>query len=156
VLREVPLGQSPNRRTYFQYGQVSHFRREGPRRKPSPVPFVREIIGRHRASHSMTGPRASHPGSCNHSKSRGGPGYTHYGKAQGQPPYRSWSQHLSYFFLYQTQVLQENYCLRHIRAASRVLFHSAFSLLLGRVPFLSLLFNFPRNPYSSARVRPSI
>jgi hypothetical protein len=28
--------------------------------------------------------------------------------------------------------------------------------LLGRFPFLSLLFNCPRNPYSSARARPSI
>jgi hypothetical protein len=52
--------------------------------------------------------------------------------------------------------LQENYCSRHIRPASRVLFRSAFSLLLGRFPFLSLLFNCPRNPYSSARMRPSI
>jgi hypothetical protein len=34
-------------------------------------------------------------------------------------------------------------------------FHSDFSLL-GRIPFLSLLFNCPRNPYFSARVRPSI
>jgi hypothetical protein len=54
------------------------------------------------------------------------------------------------------QVLQENYCSRHIRPASRTLFHSAFSLLLARFPFLSLLFNCPRNSYSSVRARPSI
>jgi hypothetical protein len=38
----------------------------------------------------------------------------------------------------------------------RALFHSAFSLLLGRFPFLSFLFNCPRNPYSSARARSPI
>jgi hypothetical protein len=59
-------------------------------------------------------------------------------------------------FLSWTQVLQENYCSRHIRPASRALFHSVFSLLLGRFPFLSLLFNCPQTPYSSARVRASI
>jgi hypothetical protein len=46
--------------------------------------------------------------------------------------------------------------LGNIRPASTALFHSAFSLLLGRFPFLSPLFNCPRNPYSSARVRLSI
>jgi hypothetical protein len=38
----------------------------------------------------------------------------------------------------------------------RNLFHSASSLLLGRFPLLSLFFNCPRNPYSSARAKPSI
>jgi hypothetical protein len=38
----------------------------------------------------------------------------------------------------------------------KVLFYSAFSLLLGRFPFLSLLFNCPRNPYSSGRATSSI
>jgi hypothetical protein len=66
------------------------------------------------------------------------------------------NQHLSYSFLSGTQVLQENYCSGHIRPASRMLLHSAFSLLLGRFPFLSLLFNSPTNSYSSARARPSI
>jgi hypothetical protein len=36
--------------------------------------------GEARVSHPMMGPRASHPGSCNHCKSRGAPGYTYYGK----------------------------------------------------------------------------
>jgi hypothetical protein len=58
--------------------------------------------------------------------------------------------------LSRTQVLQENYCSRHNRPASRELFHSGFSLLLGRFPFLSLLFNCSRNHYTSARVRLSI
>jgi hypothetical protein len=107
-----------------------------------------------RAYHPMMGPGASHPCFCNHCKSRGALGYTYCQKAQGQPPYQYWSQHLSYSFFSWTQVLQENYCLGHIRPASRALFHSAFSLLLGRFPSLSLLFNCPRNPYSSTRVRP--
>jgi hypothetical protein len=34
VLREVPLGQSPTPKTYFQYGQAGHFRRECPQKKP--------------------------------------------------------------------------------------------------------------------------
>jgi hypothetical protein len=34
--------------------------------------------------------------------------------------------------------------------------HSAFSLFLGRFPLLPLIFNCPRNPYSSARERPFI
>jgi hypothetical protein len=38
----------------------------------------------------------------------------------------------------------------HIKPTPRALFHSACNLLLGRFPFLSLLFNYPRNPYSSA------
>jgi hypothetical protein len=63
-----------------------------------------------RASHPMTGPGASHTGFCDHHKSRGALGFTHYQKAQGQPPYQYWSQHLRYSFLSQTQVLQKNYC----------------------------------------------
>jgi hypothetical protein len=34
-----------------------------------------------RASHPMTGPGASHTGSCDHCKSRGAPGYTYYQKS---------------------------------------------------------------------------
>jgi hypothetical protein len=88
-----------------------------------------------RVYHPVTGPRASRTDSWNHHKSRGAPGYTYYQKAKGQPPYWYWSQHLNYSFLSQTQVLQEKYCLEHIRPAFRALFHSAFSLLLGRFHF---------------------
>jgi hypothetical protein len=109
-----------------------------------------------RASHPMMGPRAYHTGSCDHHKSRGAPGFIHYLKAQGQPPYQYGNQHLSYSFLSWTQVLQEYYYSGHIRPASRMLLHSEFIMLLGRFPFLSLFFNCPRNPYSSARERPSI
>jgi hypothetical protein len=45
-----------------------------------------------RASHPMMGPGDSHPGSCDHCRSRGAPGFTHYRKAQGQPPYQYRSQ----------------------------------------------------------------
>jgi rubrerythrin len=38
VLREVPLGESPNPRTCFQCEQTGHFRRECPWRKPPPGP----------------------------------------------------------------------------------------------------------------------
>jgi hypothetical protein len=36
--------------------------------------------------------------------------------------------------------------LRHIRPASRALFHSAFSLFLGRFPFLSPFLIVPETP----------
>jgi hypothetical protein len=39
----------------------------------------------------MTGTGASHPGSCNHHKSRGAPGDTYYWKSQGQPFYQYWA-----------------------------------------------------------------
>jgi hypothetical protein len=109
-----------------------------------------------RASNPMKGPRASHLGSVTTIKAEEPRVILSIKKAQGQSPYQYWSQHLSYFFLSQTQVFQENYCLGHIRPASTVLFHSVFSLLLERVPFQSLLFNCPRKPYSSTMVRPSI
>jgi hypothetical protein len=51
---------------------------------------------------------------------------------------------------------KKNYYSRHIRPAFTALFHSVFSLLLGRFTFLSLFFNCSRNLYSSAKVRPSI
>jgi hypothetical protein len=123
-----------------------------------PAPFVRENTGRHsvlrgtevRASHPMTGPWASHTGSVTTVKAEE-PQIKHKvsllidtGASISAIPFSP------------GQVLQENYCSRHIRPASRALFHSASSLLLGRFPFLSLLFNCPRTPYSSARVRPSI
>jgi hypothetical protein len=109
-----------------------------------------------RASHPMMGPGASHPGSCDTIKVGEPWVILIIDEAQGQPPYQYWSQHLSYSFLSRTQVLQENYCLRHIRPASRALFHSTFILILGRFPFLSLLFNCPRNPYCSTKARPFI
>jgi hypothetical protein len=150
VLRGAPPGQSPNLRTYFQRAQAGHFRRVCPWRKLplGPCPICQGT--KTRASHPITGPWASHPGSVTTIKAE-----------ESHKSIRSASLSIleptfGYSFLSWTQILQENYCLRHIRPASRALFHSAFSLLLGRFPFLSLLFNCPRNPYPSARVRPSI
>jgi hypothetical protein len=90
ALREASPGQSLNLRRCFQHGQAGHFRRECCWRKlpsgPCPIcrgkrwkahcPWVpRETKAR---AYQMTGPGASHPGSCGHHKSRGAPGFTHY------------------------------------------------------------------------------
>jgi hypothetical protein len=62
-----------------------------------PVPSVREIIGvtlssvpkgtKARASHLITGPEASCPGSYDHQKTEGALGGTYHRVAYGQPPY---------------------------------------------------------------------
>jgi hypothetical protein len=98
----------------------------------------------------MTGPWASHPGSVTTIKAE-----------EPQVKHRvnfliNTGASISLFLSLPDPFLQENYCSKHNRPVFRALFHSGFSLLLGRFPFLSLLFNCPRNSYSSARESTSI
>jgi hypothetical protein len=85
VLREAPLGQSPNLRTCFQCGQAGILGGSAPRESYiwDPAPFVKENIGRHTVPGSQGNGGQSLPpnyGSqglpyrlCNHCKSRKAP-----------------------------------------------------------------------------------
>jgi hypothetical protein len=108
----------------FNMDRKAILRGSAPRRRvhlQDPAPSAREIPGKHIVLSSqriwdqslppIDGSGVSYPGSCDQHKTRGTPSNTYYLKAQGQHPYQYWSQHFSYSFLFQTQVLQENYCL---------------------------------------------
>jgi hypothetical protein len=106
-----------------------------------------------RASHPMTGPRAFHPGSCDHHKKQRSP--RQYLRLKNTRS-ASYSILEPAFQLFLSLLDPGPPRTGHIRPVPRALFHSAISLLLRRFPLLSLLFNCPRNPYCSARARPSI
>jgi hypothetical protein len=107
-------------------------------------------------SHPMKGPMASHPGSRDHHKIRKFPRLYSLSKNTRSTSLLILEPASQLFLLLPDPGPLRKYCSGHIRTAPRASFHSDFSLILGRFPFLSLLFNCPRNPYPSARVRPSI
>jgi hypothetical protein len=90
ALREVPQGRVKTQGYVFNVDSQAILGGSVPRGSHvwDPAPFAGEIIERPlssvprgtkaRASHLMTGPRASYPGSCDHHKSRGTPGDTYY------------------------------------------------------------------------------
>jgi hypothetical protein len=165
VLREVLPGQSPNLRTYFQCGQAGHFRREPP---PVPCPICR---GNHWKAHCPQFPGDTRPEPPTQWQVPGPPIQAPVTtlKAEEHWEILTIEKHKASLLTDTGASIsaipfspgprsskKKNYCLEHIRPASRTLFHSASSLLLGRFPLMSLCYNYTKNPYSSARVRPSI
>jgi hypothetical protein len=100
-----------------------------------------------RAFHPMMGPGASHPGSC------GAPGDTI--EKHKVSLLNSTGTNISAIPFSSGPSSSKKITIQGI-SGQPLEFHWAFSLLLGGFPLLSLLFNCPKNPYSSARARSSI